>query len=79
MTVADSAALKNAMRNVKFSRELIRASLKDCSSDRTLSPKSLDVLDNVMADLTGMIEREKRRQIRRKARRQRLKGEGRDS
>lgn len=79
MTIADSTALKNAMRNVKFSRELIRACLKDCSSDRSLSPKSLDVLDNVMADLTGMIEREKRRQIRRKARRQRLKGEGRDS
>jgi hypothetical protein len=34
---------------------------------------------NVQVDLTGMIEREKRRKIRRKARRQRLKGEGRDS
>jgi hypothetical protein len=76
MTIADSTALNNAMRNVKLSRELIRASLKDCSSDRTPSPKSLDVLDKVQADLTGMIEREKRRQNRRKARRQRLKAEG---
>ena len=79
MTVADSTALKNAIRNVKRLRELIRVSLKGCSSDRTPNPKSLDVLDNVQVDLTGMIEREKRRQIRRKARRQRLKGEERDS
>ncbi len=70
MTIADSTALKNALKSV---RDLIRPSLKNGASVRPLTPKSLEVLDYVHLNLTGMMEREKRRQNRRKARRQRLK------
>jgi len=76
MTVADSDALANALQKVKRLRGTLRTLLKTCSTDAHLAREVIAVVEGVRADLMGMADREKRRQIRRNARRLRLKEEG---
>jgi hypothetical protein len=76
MTVADTNALKNALRNVMSVQGSFHTILKPCSCNAPVRQKILDTLERVLVDLNSMADREKRRQVRREVRRLRLKIEG---
>jgi len=79
MTVADSTALQNSVRNLNRLQIRLRPILRNCKSDTGALQEARELLESLRVDIARMIEREKSRQCRRRARRMRLKKEGKEA